>query len=157
MSNHLSLVDLPGYGYAKVSKEVQDNWGLLIDEYFKRSTSLSRVISLIDARKGVEDIDKQLWSLLLQKNKKFMVVLTKVDQLVPADLHTKVLKTIAAIQEFDAPESIWPVVHAVSARQGMGIAELRCSLSLEASDFRTRQGNRLIDPNAGYSRRIGME
>merc|ERR1712137_947579 len=77
ISGRLTLVDLPGYGYASAPRAHRESWASLTTEYFKESRSLRRVISLVDARVGVKETDEQLWAMLQEERRELMVVLTK--------------------------------------------------------------------------------
>uniref|UniRef100_A0A0G4HVK4 EngB-type G domain-containing protein n=1 Tax=Chromera velia CCMP2878 TaxID=1169474 RepID=A0A0G4HVK4_9ALVE len=142
LGDQLSLVDLPGYGFAKVAKERQNDWAVLIEEYFNRSRSLKRVISLIEGPTGIGRLDEKLWEMMVEKNRQFMVVITKVDTLKPLELHALMLRVIASLEGVRAEaqsrdcrsDIVWPFVHAVAARYNEGMKELRCSLSVIASD-----------------------
>ncbi len=77
----LRLVDLPGYGYAKISKGERESWGPLIEGYTRRRRSLALFVMLVDARRGLEDEERQLYEWLGTEKVPAQVVLTKVDKL----------------------------------------------------------------------------
>lgn len=137
----MTLVDLPGYGYARASREVRGSWASLIDEYFEHALRLERVISLVDASVGVKDSDEQLWEMLQSRKKSLMVVVTKVDKVSPHELNRTMANVISLLQRLDG-EYLWPYVHAVSGLAGHGMTELRASLSTVASDFEKRRVKR---------------
>src|ERR1700749_3204423 len=85
LGNKIVIADLPGYGYAKASKSLADEWQNLIFEYLRGRQNLSRVAVLIDVRRGVMDTDEQAMTLLDQAAVSYAVVLTKLDQLKPAE------------------------------------------------------------------------
>src|SRR3954464_11482835 len=66
LGSRLTLVDLPGYGYAKRSKAEKAEWAELIEGYLLRRPALSLVVALVDARRGREEDDQQLVELLAQ-------------------------------------------------------------------------------------------
>lgn len=134
----ITLVDLPGYGFAKVSRKVRGSWSGLIDEYLDQATNIQRVISLVDARVGVKESDEQLWEMLQSKNQQLQVVLTKADKVTPDGLNRTMAHVISLLQEFD-DDHLWPYVHAVSGLHGHGIDELRCSIGAIASDYASQQ------------------
>ncbi|KFG37753.1 GTP-binding protein [Toxoplasma gondii p89] len=145
LGNHLSLVDLPGYGFARVKPQLKEEWAILIEEYFTRSKQLRRVLSLVDATKGVEALDERLWQLLAEKNLPFQVVLTKADLLTARELHAAMFDVLSRLQTVEKKETLLhPFVHAVSSRHNHGIPELRASLAAVASDWRKRQGLPLL-------------
>ncbi len=79
------LVDLPGYGYAKISKQMAADWQHLISTYLRGRASLRRVVLLIDARRGVLDVDREVMGLLDKAAVSYVVTLTKIDTLKPAE------------------------------------------------------------------------
>ncbi len=83
LCNRMLLVDMPGYGYAKTSKQDAKNWGALISGYLSGRVSLRRVFLLIDARRGVQEIDLGIMKILNEAAVSFQIVLTKVDELSP--------------------------------------------------------------------------
>lgn len=75
------LVDLPGYGYARASKEDQKKWGVMIDNYLSISDRLFHVIMLVDLRHDPSDLDKTMINYLYNKQLPFTVIATKADKL----------------------------------------------------------------------------
>ena len=75
------LVDLPGYGYAKASKTLAAEWQKLIFAYLRGRAILRRVVLLIDARRGMLEIDRAVMGLLDQAAVSYCLVLTKIDEL----------------------------------------------------------------------------
>ena len=86
LGNRLILVDMPGYGYAKVSKARKSEWDLLIRSYLVGRTSLKRACLLIDARRGVMPPDEEFMGLLDETAVGFQIILTKIDTLTGKDL-----------------------------------------------------------------------
>jgi len=74
------LVDLPGYGYAKVGRALQEEWGRELGSYLATEERLAGVITLIDVRHGPTDLDLGLQDMLLAHGKERLVVLTKGDK-----------------------------------------------------------------------------
>jgi len=77
------LVDLPGYGYARISKERRAEWRPLIEGYLRRSSNLRGVVQLIDVRRDPSDDDLQLLDFLSDLGTPTIVAITKVDKLSP--------------------------------------------------------------------------
>lgn len=77
----LRLVDLPGYGYAQVSRSERNAWGPLIEGYTRARPTLVLFVVLIDARRGVADEERQLYEWLGTENVPAQIVFTKVDKL----------------------------------------------------------------------------
>ena len=88
LADRLMLVDLPGYGYAAVSKQKVANWTGLIEDYLKGRPQLKRVCLLIDARHGLKETDKAAMELMDSSAVVYQVVLTKADKLKPGPLAT---------------------------------------------------------------------
>jgi len=80
ISNKINLVDLPGYGYAKVSKIMRDNLGTLIQEYIENQLGIVQAYVLIDAKVGVKNSDIDMFDLLSDSNRNFSIIFTKVDK-----------------------------------------------------------------------------
>jgi GTP-binding protein len=79
------LADLPGYGYARVSKERKATWRPLIEGYLRGSPALKGVVQLLDARRKPSDDDLQMLEFLAQVGTPTIIVATKVDKLPKAD------------------------------------------------------------------------
>src|ERR1700761_4989493 len=86
----LMLVDLPGYGFAKRSKEEANAWQEMIFAYLRRRARLRRVLLLIDCRRGVMESDEQVMELLDKAAVSYGLVLTKGDELKPAQRATAI-------------------------------------------------------------------
>jgi GTP-binding protein len=80
----VAFVDLPGFGYAKVSKEMRKGFGTLIDAYITQREALRLVIVIVDARRGPEDEEKDMLPWLEEHGRRALVVLTKADKLSKA-------------------------------------------------------------------------
>ena len=80
----LRFVDLPGYGYAKASKQIRKGFGPLIDAYLTRREVLRLVVVIIDARRGAEDDELDFLPWLEENGRQVQVVMTKADKLPKA-------------------------------------------------------------------------
>ena len=80
LGERLMLVDLPGYGYAKASKEASASWRRLLHAYLRGRPTLRRVILLVDARHGLKASDDEMMKALDGAALGFQIVLTKADQ-----------------------------------------------------------------------------
>ena len=85
LGEHARLVDLPGYGYAKVPHGVRDDWGKLVAGYLQTRRSLIGVVSLMDSRRPLTPLDRQLLDWLVPLRRRILVVLTKSDKLTKSD------------------------------------------------------------------------
>jgi GTP-binding protein len=79
------LVDLPGYGYAKVSQAMRDEWGKLIDGYLALTDRPSGLIALFDSRREPTEVDLDWLAWLGQWDRPFLIVLTKCDKLTNSE------------------------------------------------------------------------
>lgn len=126
LGGRLLLVDLPGYGYAKVSKSSVASWQRLIERYLKGRSVLRRVLVLVDARHGLKDVDRGVMEGLDEAAQSYQVVLTKADLAKPAEQEARLAEVAAALAKRRAAH---PVVHLTSAATGQGIEGLRAELA----------------------------
>jgi GTP-binding protein len=122
----LRLVDMPGYGYAAAPKSKVASWTELIHTFLLGRASLARVYVLIDARHGFKETDLEVLKTLDKSAVSYQLVLTKADQVKPAELQAQIAATIAALAKHPAA---FPEVLATSARSGAGMAELRAAMA----------------------------
>ncbi len=87
------FVDLPGYGYARVSQEVKDSWMALIRSYLEQRDKLVQVILIVDSRIGPTPLDLQLLEWLQFNRLPFIVVSTKADKLSKGELQKSIRHT----------------------------------------------------------------
>jgi len=120
------LVDLPGYGYARISKTMAEEWQHLIFSYLRGRASLKRVVLLIDARRGALDADREVMTLLDRAAVSYLVVLTKTDKLKPAEL-AAVTEGVAV--ELSKHTAAYPELMATSATSGAGLDALKRHLA----------------------------
>ena len=84
INNGFVLVDLPGYGYARVSKEKKAQWRPLIESYLRRTTQLRGIVLLLDIRREPSDDDRAMLDFLAEMEVPTIVALTKMDKLTKA-------------------------------------------------------------------------
>jgi GTP-binding protein len=125
LQDRLNLVDMPGYGYAKVSKEKVANWTKLIVDYLKGRASLARVYVLIDSRHGLKDLDRDILDLLDKTAVSYQTVLTKADAIKPGEQARMIAETTAAISR---RVGAFPEVLLTSGKTGQGMPELRAAV-----------------------------
>lgn len=123
---NLSLVDMPGYGFAAVGKEKVAAWTGLIHDYLRGRVNLGRVFLLIDARHGLKDTDKPVLETLDKAAVSYQLILTKADALGPRQLETRIAETAAVLKRRAAA---FPEIIATSSRDGIGISELRAAMA----------------------------
>jgi GTP-binding protein len=123
----MRLVDMPGYGYAAVSKSLIASWGSLMRDFLRGRSTLLRVYLLIDGRHGLKDSDAAMMDLFDKSAISYAVVLTKQDEVKQADRPKRIMETEGALSKRPAA---FPTVLFTSAETGEGIAELRASIAL---------------------------
>lgn len=125
LGGHLYLVDMPGYGYAKVSKEQRQDWDTLIFEYLRGRPNLRAVLILIDSRHGLKESDIHLMKLLDKAAVNYRIVLTKADKTGAKSLGEMRSKIETVLTKHPAAH---PLVLASSSESGAGLEELRAAI-----------------------------
>ena len=122
----LRLVDLPGYGFAKVSRTDARKFQNLGRAYLRGRPNLKRAYLLIDARHGLKAVDAEALDALDEAAVSYQVLLTKADKLKPAEAAAVTARTLAQVSRRAAA---FPRVLATSAQAGTGIPELRAEIA----------------------------
>tara|TARA_Y100001970_G_scaffold108166_1_gene135290 strand:+ start:29 stop:652 length:624 start_codon:yes stop_codon:yes gene_type:complete len=81
INSKINIIDLPGYGFAKVSKVMKENLKLLIEDYIEHREKLEHVFLLIDSKVGLKNSDIDMLDLLNNSSRYFSIVLTKIDRI----------------------------------------------------------------------------
>ncbi|MFK7973278.1 MAG: ribosome biogenesis GTP-binding protein YihA/YsxC [Rickettsiaceae bacterium] len=123
----LLLVDLPGYGFAKVSANQRSGWEQLIMHYLQHTENLKLINLLIDARRGIKDNDVQIMQLLQSFDRNFQIIFTKADKITQSEQFLAAMRK--QLQEFD----IECHVIMTSSRNGIGAKELQLSMLQQLS------------------------
>ena len=94
VNHEMYLVDLPGYGYAKVSQSVKEQWGKLIERYLHQSKQLKAVFLLVDIRHDPSENDKTMYDWILHNGYQPIIIATKADKLKRSQIpkHVKAIK-----------------------------------------------------------------
>jgi GTP-binding protein len=121
----LRLVDMPGYGYASAPKAKVASWTELIHKFLQGRSNLARVYVLIDSRHGIKDVDLDVLKTLDKSAVSYQVVLTKADQVKPAELEQR---SAAAVATLSTHPAAFPEILVTSSRSGAGMAELRAAM-----------------------------
>lgn len=87
---NVKFVDLPGYGYARLSKQELQRFSGLMEGYFKSNRNIALVVQLIDMRRPLTEDDRAMINFLLETNTPFMIVMTKADKLNKTDYAERV-------------------------------------------------------------------
>jgi len=127
------FADLPGYGYAKISKSISAEWPKFIEPYLATRETLALCICIVDAIVPARPNDRQLLDWLRSVDRELLVVATKVDRL-SGNERTRNLAALERELEFDA---ILPV----SAKTGYGIAELWGKIAEAGNEGTRERGN----------------
>lgn len=130
LGHRLTLVDLPGYGFAQASKQAVSSWTGLTWRYLKGRATLRRVLLLVDARHGLKAPDRPVLDLLDDAAVSYQVVLTKIDRTDAAALDARVAALAAELKRHGAAH---PAIHLTSAHDGTGIEALRAVLGALAA------------------------
>ncbi len=126
----LTLVDMPGYGYAQASKEVKADWQGLMFDFLRGRPSLRRVFLLMDARVETKPADRAAMDLLGEAAVSHQIVLTKADQVKPAQFAKRLAELEAIARRRTAAH---PLVLATSSETGFGINEVRAEIAALAA------------------------
>ena len=119
------LVDMPGYGFAKAPRQVAEGWRRLVFDYLRGRPTLRRVMLLIDVRRGIKDVDREVMALLDEAAVTYQIVLTKADKVKPTGVEYMTGEVVQAIARRPAA---FPEVLATSAEKGDGIDRLRLTV-----------------------------
>jgi len=119
-------VDMPGYGYAKASKTLQDDWQGMMFEYLRGRPNLRRVLLLLDANIETKPVDRAAMKLLNEAAVAFQIVLTKADGVKPGPL----ARRLADVEQLARSHAAGhPLVLVTSSRDGSGMGELRAEIA----------------------------
>lgn len=137
INQNLTFVDLPGYGYAQVSKQERGQWQKLVDDYLIRSEHLRGVVIIVDIRRGPEDEEQALCEFLAYHQRPFLIVATKCDKLKRGPLEQQRQALAARLDGYplllfsaqtgNGKEELWRAIRTF-ASQGGG-SELRSGRS----------------------------
>lgn len=116
------LVDMPGYGFAKVPKDLVAGWTRLIERYLRGRDTLKRTFLLIDARHGIKKNDIEIMQKLDQAAQLYQIVLTKADKLKPGERERRLADVQQKITKHSA---CFPLVLMTSSEKNWGIEALR--------------------------------
>lgn len=122
----LYLVDMPGYGYAKVSKEQKKEWNELIRDYLRGRPTLRCVMLLVDSRHGLKDSDIELMKMLDESAVSYRIILTKTDKVKSQELEKRINAISATLKEHAAA---FPEPAQTSSNKGYGLEELRATIA----------------------------
>jgi GTP-binding protein len=137
LDRRMTLVDLPGYGYAEAPRTEIRGWAALLRGYLRSRSSLRRVCLLVDSRHGLKEIDRPLMEMLDNSGVSYQIVLTKTDKAAGGALALIAERTAAELARHAAAH---PEIHLTSAAKRHGIAALRATLGSLALAERAATG-----------------
>lgn len=117
------LVDLPGYGYAKVSQSEKKRWSKMIESYFNSNRDIKLVVQLIDMRHSPTKDDFQMLDFLTQLDFPFVVALTKSDKLNKTQYNTQLENLTEELSPFNVKQII-----PFSAKSGEGADKIKSAI-----------------------------
>jgi GTP-binding protein len=124
LGEHLYLVDMPGYGYAKVSKDTRTAWDSLIFDYLRGRVTLRCVLIMVDSRHGLKESDRDLMTLLDKAALQYRIILTKADK---ADKNTAAMEE-SITNELKKHPAAYPHIYKTSAHKNQGLEQLRAAI-----------------------------
>ncbi len=126
IGERLTLVDMPGYGFAKASKKDVRQWQNTLKAYLRGRVGLTRAFSLIDARHGVMTPDIEMFDMLDDAAVPYQIIITKCDKINRHELAELQAETLAHVKKRAAAV---PSIHLTSAERGFGMDELRAEIA----------------------------
>ncbi len=130
LGGRLTLVDMPGYGFAQAAREVKADWQGLMFEYLRGRPTLQRVVLLLDSRIELKASDHTVMELLDRAAVTYHLVLTKADGVTVAALARKEAEVTALLTQHPAA---YPAIQVTSSQTGQGIPALRAELASVAA------------------------
>lgn len=121
LGDQLILADLPGYGFAAVSKKKSDAWQRTIFTYLRARTTLKRVFLLIDGRHGIKKSDEEVMDLLDEAAVSYVIILTKADKVGAKDMEAGVAEIMKKIPKHTA---CYPKIYVSSAHDKKGMDDI---------------------------------
>jgi GTP-binding protein len=119
------LVDLPGYGYAKVPEQMRDQWRQAIDTYLRGRESLRGIVLIMDSRHPLKDFDRQMLGFCQDMDLPCHVLLTKSDKLS----RSEAVRTLAAVRKECSAQGWKATAQLFSALGKSGLDEARATLA----------------------------
>ena len=120
------LVDLPGYGYAKIERKRVEAWTRLVKTYLRGRPNLRRIMLLIDSRHGLKENDREIMTMLDEAAVNYQLVLTKLDKLKVAERDKMLTKVKADAAKFIACH---PTILSSSSEKKWGLSEVRAEIA----------------------------
>ena len=119
------MIDLPGYGFAKVSKVARENLMTLIEEYIENRDTLDHVFLLIDSKVGIKNSDIDMLDLLSDCSRKFSIILTKIDKISNNYLEYQKKSILSLMQNY---KKSFTKIYQSETKKNNGITEIQRSI-----------------------------
>lgn len=120
INDEFRIVDLPGYGYAKVSKAEKERWARLVEGYLSAERNIKLIVQIIDIRHKPTKDDYDMLSFLYNSNAPFVIALTKKDKLKKTAYEKRIDEVIDELQDYEGIQLI-----PFSAVDGTGVDEMK--------------------------------
>ena len=118
----INVIDLPGYGYAKVSKVYREQLSNLIDSYIKIRKNLKIIYLLIDCKVGLKNSDIDILDVINDSNKKFTVIITKIDKCSPSFINKQIDSVRSFMKNY---EKNFTNMYSSSSLKNKGIVDIQ--------------------------------
>ena len=122
INEKLNIVDLPGYGYAKISKVKRDDLANLIESYITNRKNLQKVFVLIDCKVGIKDTDIDIFDMISESNKQFSIILTKIDKCAINFVKSQNESLISLMKNY---QSSFKKIFSTSSNKNIGIIDIQ--------------------------------
>ena len=120
----LNIVDMPGYGFAKASKDKIRKWNNLSKFYLKNRKNLRRVFLLVDSRRNIKPVDEEIMNVMDEFAVSYQIVLTKIDKTKDVDNQIKIV-----LNKVKKRRAIYPNVIATSSKEKLGIEDVKSQIA----------------------------
>ena len=125
ISEKINMIDLPGYGFAKVSKVARENLMTLIEEYIENRDKLDHVFLLIDSKVGVKNSDIDMFDFLGNCSRKFSIILTKIDKVSKSYLDYQKKSILSLMKNY---KDSFKNIYQSETKKNNGITEIQRSI-----------------------------
>ena len=125
ISEKINMIDLPGYGFAKVSKVARENLMTLIEEYIENRDKLDHVFLLIDSKVGVKNSDIDMFDLLGNCSRKFSIIFTKIDKVSKSYLDYQKKSILSLMKNY---KDSFKNIYQSETKKNNGITEIQRSI-----------------------------
>jgi len=122
IADKFTIVDMPGYGYAKASKKDVQNWNNLMFEYLLKRPNLKRVFLLIDSRHNIKDSDEEMMTILDKSGILYQIIFTKIDE-IKQEMHKDKIALVNNI--YNSHPALYRDVLFASSKTNFGIEQIR--------------------------------